>query len=144
MSSASSPFAAGASLGVPAPTGRGRAGGGGGVALPLPTWSLSQANWPFYYPLLGLLVLTVAVSVMVRRGKLGLGLFAIQDDEDKAARLGLRAAAYKMIAFVLGGTFLGIAGGIYAYSTPALNFSAVFCIVTCGPIPLTTPRARPR
>jgi ABC-type branched-subunit amino acid transport system ATPase component/ABC-type branched-subunit amino acid transport system permease subunit len=105
-------------------------GGSPGLALPLPTWSLDYQNWPFYYPLLGLLVLTVAVSALVRRSKLGLGLFAIHDDEDKATGLGLRTAVYKMIAFVLGGTFLGIAGGIYAYYVTFLNTGAVFDIVT--------------
>jgi len=73
---------------------------------------------------------TLAVSAWVRRSKLGLGLFAIQDNEDKAAGLGLRTAVYKMIAFVLSGTFLGIAGGIYAYYVTFLNTAAVFDIIT--------------
>ena len=98
--------------------------------MPLPTCSLSYQDWPFYYPMLALLVVTVAVSAWVRRSKLGLGLFAINDDEDKATGLGLRTAAYKMIAFVLGGAFVGIAGGIYAYYVTFLNTSAVFDIVT--------------
>jgi ABC-type branched-subunit amino acid transport system ATPase component/ABC-type branched-subunit amino acid transport system permease subunit len=123
-------FAALQLLGVVATTWSGLTGGSQGLALPLPTWSLSQANWPFYYPLLGLLVLAVAVSVLVRRSKLGLGLFAIADDEDKAAGLGLRTAVYKMIAFVFAGTFLGIAGGIYAYYVSFLNVAAVFDIAT--------------
>jgi ABC-type branched-subunit amino acid transport system ATPase component/ABC-type branched-subunit amino acid transport system permease subunit len=117
-------------LGVVATTWSGLTGGSQGLALPLPTWSLSYQNWPFYYPMLGLLVVTVAVSAWVRRSKLGLGLFAIRDDEDKAAGLGLRTAVYKMIAFVLGGTFVGIAGGIYAYYVTFLNTAAVFDIIT--------------
>jgi branched-chain amino acid transport system permease protein len=123
-------FAALELLGVVATTWSGLTGGSQGLALPLPTWSLSYQDWPFYYPLLGLLVITVAVSALVRRGKLGLGLFAIADDEDKAAGLGLRTAVYKMIAFVLGGAFAGIAGGIYAYYVSFLNVAAVFDIVT--------------
>jgi ABC-type branched-subunit amino acid transport system ATPase component/ABC-type branched-subunit amino acid transport system permease subunit len=123
-------FAALLLLGVVGTTWSGLTGGSQGLALPVPTWSLAYQNWPFYYPLLGLLVLTVAVSVVVRRTKLGLGLFAIQDDEDKAAGLGLRTAVYKMIAFVFGGTFLGIAGGLYAYYVTFLNVAAVFDIVT--------------
>jgi len=117
-------------LGVAAATWTGLTGGSQGLALPLPTWDLSYQNWPFYYPMLALLAVTVAVSAWVRRGKLGLGLFAIQDDEDKAAGLGLRTALYKMIAFVLGGAFLGVAGGLYAYYVSFLNVAAVFDIVT--------------
>jgi branched-chain amino acid transport system permease protein len=123
-------FAALQLLGIVATTWSGLTGGSQGLALPLPTWSLSYQNWPFYYPLLGLLVLTVAVSAVVRRSKLGLGLFAIADDEDKAAGLGLRTDIYKMIAFVFGGTFVGIAGGLYAYYISFLSVAAVFDIVT--------------
>jgi len=123
-------FAALQLLGVAAATWTDLTGGSQGLALPLPTWDLSYQNWPFYYPMLALLAVTVAVSAWVRRGKLGLGLFAIQDDEDKAAGLGLRTALYKMIAFVLGGAFLGVAGGLYAYYVSFLNVAAVFDIVT--------------
>jgi branched-chain amino acid transport system permease protein len=123
-------FAALQLLGIVATIWSGLTGGSQGLALPLPTWSLTYQNWPFYYPLLALLVMAVAVSAWVRRSKLGLGLFAIQDDEDKAAGLGLATSAYKLIAFVLGGTFLGVAGGIYAYYVTFLNVSAVFDIVT--------------
>jgi branched-chain amino acid transport system ATP-binding protein/branched-chain amino acid transport system permease protein len=123
-------FAALQLLGIVATIWSGLTGGSQGLALPIPTWPLTYQNWPFYYPLLALLVLAVAVSAWVRRSKLGLGLFAIQDDEDKAAGLGLAVNAYKLIAFVLGGTFLGVAGGIYAYYVTFLNVSAVFDIVT--------------
>ena len=123
-------FAALQLLAIVATIWSGLTGGSQGLALPLPTWSLSYQNWPFYYSLLGLLVLSVAVSAGVRRSKLGLGLFAIQDDEGKAAGLGLAVSVYKLIAFVLGGTFLGVAGGIYAYYVTFLNVSAVFDIVT--------------
>jgi branched-chain amino acid transport system permease protein len=123
-------FAALQLLAVVATTWSGLTGGSQGLALPLPTWSLSYEYWPFYYSLLALLAISVAVSAAVRRSKLGLGLFAIQDDEDKVTGLGVRTGIYKMIAFVLGGTFLGIAGGIYAYDVTFLNTSAVFDIVT--------------
>jgi ABC-type branched-subunit amino acid transport system ATPase component len=123
-------FAALELLGIVATIWSGVTGGSQGLALPIPTWPLAYQNWPFYYPLLALLVLAVAASAWVRRSKLGLGLFAIQDDEGKAAGLGLATSAYKLIAFVLGGTFLGVAGGIYAYYVTFLNVSAVFDIVT--------------
>ena len=123
-------FAALQLLGIVATIWSGLTGGSQGLALPIPTWPLTYQNWPFYYPLLALLMLAVAVSAWVRRSKLGLGLFAIADDEGKAAGIGLATNAYKLIAFVLGGTFLGVAGGIYAYYVTFLNVSAVFDIVT--------------
>ena len=123
-------FAAMQLLGIVATIWSGLTGGSQGLALPIPTWPLAYQNWPFYYPLLALLVLAVAASAWVRRSKLGLGLFAIKDDEGKAAGLGLPVSAYKLAAFVLGGTFLGVAGGLYAYYVTFLNVSAVFDIVT--------------
>jgi branched-chain amino acid transport system permease protein len=123
-------FAALQLLGVVATTSSGLTGGSQGLALPIPTWDLAYQNWPFYYPLLGLLVAMIALSMIVRRSKLGAGLFAIQDDENKASGLGLRTSIYKLIAFVLGGTLVGVAGGIYAYYVTFLNVAAVFDIVT--------------
>jgi len=123
-------FAALQLLAIVATIWSGLTGGSQGLALPLPAWSLSYQDWPFYYSLFGLLVLSVAVSAGVRRSKLGLGLFAIKDDEGKATGLGLAVSVYKLIAFMLGGTFLGVAGGIYAYYVTFLNVSAVFDIVT--------------
>jgi branched-chain amino acid transport system permease protein len=117
-------------LAVVATTWTGLTRGSQGLAMPLPTWSLDYRNWPIYYPMLALLVVTVTMSALVHRSKLGLGLLAIQNDEDKANGLGLRTSLYKMIAFVLGGTFLGIAGGLYAYYVTFLNPSGVFDVVT--------------
>jgi len=54
----------------------------------------------------------------------------VQDDEDRPPASGCVTAIYKMIAFVLGGTFVGVAGGIYAYYVSFLNTSAVFDVVT--------------
>jgi branched-chain amino acid transport system permease protein len=123
-------FAALQLLGIVATIWSGLTGGSQGLALPIPTWPLAYQNWPFYYALLALLIASVAVSAWVRRSKLGLALFAINDDEGKAAGLGLPVGAGKLAAFVLGGTFLGVAGGIYAYYVTFLNVSAVFDIVT--------------
>jgi ABC-type branched-subunit amino acid transport system ATPase component/ABC-type branched-subunit amino acid transport system permease subunit len=117
-------------LGVITTTWTGLTGGSRGLAMPLPTWSLDYRNWPIYYPMLAVLVITVAMSALVHHSKLGLGLLAIQDDEDKATGLGLRTSLYKMIAFVLGGSFLGIAGGLYAYYVTFLNPTGVFDVVT--------------
>jgi branched-chain amino acid transport system permease protein len=123
-------FAALQLLGVVATTWSSLTGGSQGLAMPIPTWSLAYEYWPFYYSLFGLMVVAVAVSAWVRGSKLGLGLFAIRDDEDKVTGLGLATNVYKLVAFVLGGTFLGVAGGIYGYDVTFLNTSAVFDIVT--------------
>ncbi len=57
-------------LTVIATTWTGLTRGNQGLAMPLPTWSLDYRNWPIYYPMLALLVVTVTMSALVHRSKL--------------------------------------------------------------------------
>ena len=61
-------------------------GGSQGFLMPLPTWDVRRYAWPFYYALFALVLLSVAMSVWIRRSKFGLGLFAIRDDEEQGGR----------------------------------------------------------
>jgi ABC-type branched-subunit amino acid transport system permease subunit len=63
--------------------------GTSGITLPLPQWDIAYQNWPFYYSLLGLLGVSILVSWWIRRTKVGTGLLAIREDEDKAATIGI-------------------------------------------------------
>src|SRR6266511_812334 len=76
-------------------------GGSAGITLPLPTWSRDIGELPFYYAMLALAVLSVALAAWIRRSKLGAGLLAIREDEGKAAAIGIRTPAYKLIGFVV-------------------------------------------
>ena len=106
-------FAALQLLGIVATISSGLTGGGQGLALPIPTWSLTYQNWPFYtrcWP-------CWCGHRRLRLGparQAGLGLFAIPDDEGKAAaRPGDQRL--QVIAFVLGGTSSASPAAIYAY-----------------------------
>ena len=105
-------------------------GGSAGLAMPIPAWSTQFQDWPFYYGLLAVLVASIVVYSRLRRSKLGIGLFAIRDDEAKATGIGIRTPSYKLIAFALASTFTGIAGGLYAYYVSFLDPAAMFDIVT--------------
>jgi ABC-type branched-subunit amino acid transport system ATPase component/ABC-type branched-subunit amino acid transport system permease subunit len=89
-------------------------GGSNGLTLPLPTWDRDIQNLPFYYAMLGLLALSVLLSWWIRRTKFGMGLVAIREDEDKAAAIGVRTSAYKVLSFVASAVLIGVAGGVYA------------------------------
>jgi ABC-type branched-subunit amino acid transport system permease subunit len=65
-------------------------GGSNGLTLPLPTWSPDIQNFPFYYSMLGLMVLMHLFAMWIRRSKFGTGLIAIREDEGKAAAIGDR------------------------------------------------------
>jgi branched-chain amino acid transport system permease protein len=86
-----------------------------GILLPQPSFANSSYEQPFYYAMLGLLVLGLLVSRWVSTSKLGLTLFAIRDDEDRARGLGERVTLAKLIAFALSTGLTAMVGGVWAY-----------------------------
>jgi ABC-type branched-subunit amino acid transport system ATPase component/ABC-type branched-subunit amino acid transport system permease subunit len=103
--------------------------GTAGLTLPIPTWSVDYQYWPFYYTLLALLAASVALSWWIRRSKLGMGLIAIREDEDKAATVGVNTPAYKILGFVASTVFVGMAGAIYGYYLTFIDPSGMFNIL---------------
>ena len=63
----------------------------------------------------GCVVLVVLLSVQIRRSWMGYVFNAISEDEDTASMLGLDVSQYKLIAFALGTSLAGLAGGLYAH-----------------------------
>jgi ABC-type branched-subunit amino acid transport system ATPase component/ABC-type branched-subunit amino acid transport system permease subunit len=108
---------------------RGITGGSAGITLPLPQWDRDLGNLPFYYAMLALAVLAVALAAWVRRSKLGAGLLAIREDEGKAAAIGIRTPAYKLIGFVVSAVLIGIAGAIYGYFLTFIDPRGMFDIL---------------
>jgi ABC-type branched-subunit amino acid transport system ATPase component/ABC-type branched-subunit amino acid transport system permease subunit len=103
--------------------------GTSGITPPLPTWDLAYQNWPFYYSLVALLGASLLLSWWIRRTKIGTGLLAIREDEDKAATIGVGTPVYKIIGFVASAVFLGMAGGIYGYYLGFIDPTGMFDIV---------------
>ena len=63
----------------------------------------------------GCVVLVVLLSMQIRRSWMGYVFEAISGDEDTARMLGLDVSRYKIIAFALGTSLAGLAGGLYAH-----------------------------
>jgi branched-chain amino acid transport system permease protein len=59
--------------------------------------------------------LAALFSWYVATGKLGLMLFTIRDDEDRARGLGVQVTYAKLVAFALSAGLTAMAGGIWAY-----------------------------
>ncbi len=59
--------------------------------------------------------LTVYVVVSLVNSTYGRGFLAVRDDEIAAEAMGINTTKYKVLAFVLGAFFAGIAGGLYAH-----------------------------
>ncbi|MGZ8373224.1 MAG: ABC transporter permease subunit, partial [Rhodoplanes sp.] len=105
--------------------------GGPGILMsgvPLPALMPSPSS-TFYVLALILLVATLAIARGIYRAKLGLGLFAIHDDEDAAEVLGVPTYRYKLLAFGLSCALAGIAGGIHAMFISYVTVGETFSIV---------------
>jgi branched-chain amino acid transport system permease protein len=63
----------------------------------------------------------VALSRNLANSSHGRALFAIRDDEVAASAVGIDVAAYKVMAFMLGAFFAGVAGGLQAHYDSYLN-----------------------
>lgn len=108
---------------------RGFTGGSNGITLPLPRWNADLGNQPFYYVFFALLALSVLMAAWIKRTKFGMGLFAIREDEDKAAAIGVRTSVYKLLAFVASATLIGVAGGVYGYFLGFIDPRGMFDIL---------------
>ncbi|HVZ41456.1 MAG TPA: branched-chain amino acid ABC transporter permease [Candidatus Kapabacteria bacterium] len=80
--------------------------------------ALGLANIPRHTTFLWVfIVLTLVVFVIERviRTTYGKGFLAVRDDEIAAEAMGVNTTRYKVVAFVVGAFFAGIAGGLYAH-----------------------------
>ncbi|TVQ37542.1 MAG: branched-chain amino acid ABC transporter permease [Spirochaetaceae bacterium] len=96
---------------------RGLTRGAAGLLLPFrggPQNMLFLNLWAYWYTGLGLLVLTVGVSMGIERSRLGYYLVALREDEDAARSLGVRVVRSKVIAAAVSAALAACAGSVYA------------------------------
>lgn len=108
---------------------RGITEGAPGLSQPLPPWSPQFSRMPFFYYMLGCLIVSLLVSAFIRRSRFGLGLLAIRDDEGKAEMVGVHTTLYKVVAFAISAYFVGLSGGIWSYHTTHISPIFVFDIL---------------
>ena len=68
----------------------------------------------FYYFDLGVVTVAVAVLWMIAHSAFGRALVAIRENEQRASFVGLNVGRMRLAAFVISGTFSGLAGALYA------------------------------
>lgn len=87
-----------------------------------------------YWQMLALAAGTLALAALIRRGRLGLALRVIGDDETVAAHAGIPLARTKLVAFVLSAVILTLAGAIasprWVYVEPAIVFNPTVSFLT--------------
>lgn len=102
--------------------------GGGGVfmsAVPLPHL-MPTPTGTIYILGLALCVVTLVTAWWVAHSPLGMGLFAIHDDEDVAEAKGVPTFRYKLLAFALSAGIAGAVGGIHAMYVGFITVAGTF------------------
>jgi branched-chain amino acid transport system permease protein len=104
---------------------------GGGTGMPLPGFSgMDPALITAYTYWAGLAVTVAALATiyLLLRGRLGLVLTAIRDDEVAARSSGARVGLARMLVFVVAGAGCGAAGAVLAISQLQVQPAAVFSV----------------
>ena len=68
----------------------------------------------YYYALLALLLAIIAVNLRLQNSRIGRAWEAIREDEVAARAMGINTTQLKLLAFAMGATFGGVAGGMFA------------------------------
>ncbi len=106
--------------------------GGSGVyllAVSLPEFLGSQSTAIYVLGLL-LCAATMIVTYSVYRSRMGLGLFAIHDDEDVAEVKGVPTFRYKLGAIALASGLAGAVGSVYSVNVSYVTVGETFEITT--------------
>jgi branched-chain amino acid transport system permease protein len=89
--------------------------GAQGLVMALPNFPVNTFERPFYLAMVAVYAVSVLLSWYVATGRIGLMLFTIRDDEDRARGLGVHATYAKLVAFAISAGLTAMAGGIWAY-----------------------------
>jgi branched-chain amino acid transport system permease protein len=68
----------------------------------------------YYYILLAVLLLAIVVNLRLQHSRIGRAWEAIREDEIAARAMGINTTRIKLLAFAMGASFGGIAGGMFA------------------------------
>jgi len=88
-------------------------GGAVGVVI-RPSVFSGTSKIPYYYVILAIAALTVALSAAISRRKVGYFFMAIREDEETAESIGINTTRYKLAALSLSATLASVAGAFYA------------------------------
>jgi branched-chain amino acid transport system permease protein len=68
----------------------------------------------YYYFLLAVLMVVIVVNLRLQDSRIGRAWEAIREDELAARAMGINTTRYKLLAFAMGASFGGIAGGMFS------------------------------
>ena len=79
------------------------------------------AGYTTFFWAYGLAALTIYIVVSLIDSTYGRGFLTVRDDEVAAEAMGVNTTRYKVVAFVVGAFFAGIAGGLYAHTVSSIT-----------------------
>ena len=85
-----------------------------------------RALWITYFLVIGVMALSMILSLAIKISKFGLGLFAIREDEDAAVVLGVNATVYKAIIYSVSAFLPAVAGALMFYKNGMIDPSIAF------------------
>ena len=87
----------------------------GSLGLNVPALLPTSDNLPYYYVILGMLLVTITVLTLAIRSSLGLAFRAIGQNVQSARASGINPTRFLVINFTLSCAFAGWLGGFYAH-----------------------------
>ncbi|HSH60525.1 MAG TPA: branched-chain amino acid ABC transporter ATP-binding protein/permease [Acidimicrobiales bacterium] len=94
---------------------------------------------PYYYLVVGAVVVAVVVTVRLNRSRVGRAWSAIREDEDAAEVMGVPTFTMKLWAFAVGASMGGLAGWVYASKVGFIspeNFPFFFSVIVLAAVVL--------
>ncbi|HEY5174591.1 MAG TPA: branched-chain amino acid ABC transporter permease [Terriglobales bacterium] len=85
-----------------------------------------HALWITYFLVIGVMALSMILSLAIKISKFGLGLFAIREDEDAAVVLGVNTTVFKAIIYSVSAFLPAVAGTLMFYKNGMIDPSIAF------------------
>jgi branched-chain amino acid transport system permease protein len=85
-----------------------------------------HALWVTYFLVIGVMALSMILSLGIKISKFGLGLFAIREDEDAAVVLGVNTTVFKAIIYSVSAFLPAVAGALMFYKNGMIDPSIAF------------------
>lgn len=118
---------------------RGLTQGGVGLLIPFkPRMEnlMFHGKMPYVYIALGLMLLMILLSYIIRNSRFGFYLISLREDQEAAESLGVRTSRCKLIAFIISVFFTSIAGTLYAQYLLFIDPDTVFSLAFSIELPL--------
>lgn len=105
-------------------------GGATGLYLPLniyqPLGGPTRALWTIYFLVVAVMGLSLVLSLWIKTSKFGLSLFAIREDEDAAAVLGIVTPIAKSIIYSISGFLPAVVGVLFFFKSGVIQPDQAF------------------